>query len=170
MKSISNINIASRSLAAATTDTIGLITTADSPDHTLVSNGTNVAQVDRNSRITGIKVILSIVAAPAPDDPIPVGVMLWKDNQYGQATPPTTTDDILVPSTTMTLANQKANTCMFRRFYLTGVSDKYTMSLKIPRRLRTLREGEFIRLIVSNLEAADEAIEWMAHGRIWTSC
>lgn len=167
-REVHHVNILPRTVAAAATEHIQLLTAADDPVHTTISTGAATATCDRNSKITGIKIGVTIVGTGGAGDPIPVAILLWKDAQYGGGADPTTANDVLQPSTTSTLTIIKKNACMHRRFYLSSSSDKATIWLRVPRRLRVMREGESLTLTVTNMEAATDDIEWMAHGRIWT--
>lgn len=168
VKRYNNVFIGLQTLAAATTVTEQLLTVADSPDHTLVSDGTNAIQVENNSRILGMKVKLDI-ACSAIADPIAVSFMLWKDAAHGGITSPTSTSNILAPSTTTQLGMLKANTCMYRRWLFTTQGDHRTYFLKVPRRLRQLREGEQLMLTVTNHAPDTDTILFEVIGRIFTA-
>lgn len=168
----SHINI-TQTTAAAATDTETLIITPttidEDPDHTIISNGTTIAECHENSRITGVDLTLEIAGDSSPDDPFPVSVLVWKDSQHGALGTPGTANDVLVPSTTLQLGELKRSTCQFERFMITGQSDKRRLRIRIPRRLRYIRQGERIAMTITNGAAANTGITWILFGRIWTS-
>lgn len=97
---------------------------------------------------------------------LPVAVLLWRDDAYAGLGEPTTAEDVVNPSTSTQRQRLKANTAMYRKFYLTGQSDKKILSLKVPFRLRMLKDGEMLKLTVSNLEPATNPIEYFVQGQI----
>lgn len=137
----------------------------EDPDHSIVSNGTTIAECAENSRI--VKTDLKIeLAADAITDPFTVSVILWKDGIHGQVTQPTVAA-VLSPATTQALATTKQHICQFERFMFTSQGDKRVIHLRIPRRLRQLRHGESIQLLVNSTGATDTLST--TTGRIWTS-
>lgn len=165
----SQVNVVD-STATATTDGIALITTPatidEDPDHTIITNGTAIAEVEEGSKITGVDLTMEL-AGPPDTAPYVVSFLVWKDSAFGALTAPTTAADVLQPATTLQLKELKANACHFERFLITEQSDKRRFKLHIPRRLRTLKQGEGIKISVSN-GAPNVTINWIIFGRIFT--
>lgn len=157
------VNIADTNLAAATTTTITLITAADSPVTSQETDGTLAVSVDNGSRIVP-RIRFSIAAAGTPGDPIPVAVLVWKDSVLGGLADPTTAQDVLVNSDTAANAMLKKNKCMYIQKYITTQGDVFSFNIRVPRRLAMLKEGESIKISISNLEATTDAVTFMAHG------
>lgn len=161
-----NVNI-NTTLAANTTVTHTLLEANDSPTLSQVSDGTVVADCENNSIITGIKVKFALVPNAQITDPIQYSFLLWKDrNSFAGANDPTSALDVLAPSTTAQLGLLKANTAMFRRDFLSASGDKHTYFLKIPRRLRVMKDGDTLKLTITNSEAATDAMEYFISGYI----
>lgn len=160
------VNIAPTALAANTTATIGLLEASDTPVHTITSDGTNIADTYPNSYFWTKGLQLHIAAAGSPGDPIPVAVLLWKDAGYGQITDPTTAEDVVGVRDTPQESMLAKNTCMYRKFYLTTRGDQRVFFLKIPKRLRIMKDAESLKLTITNLEGATDSIEYFLQGQI----
>lgn len=161
-----NVNI-NTTLAAATTTTYSLLTASDSPNPALVSDNSTIAQCENNSIIGKTHLQLVLVPNAQITDPIQYSFVLWKDRvNFGAPADPASALDVLQPSTTSALSVFKANVAMFRRNFLSASGDKHTYYLKIPRRLRIMKEGDILKLTITNSEAATDAIEFFVSGYI----
>lgn len=104
----------------------------------------------------------------AVSDPVGVAFLLWKDGPYGTITDPTSAEDVVAVTAGTGVAMLKKHAAMYRKFWLSPNSDTKTFFLKVPKRLSMLRHGESLKLTVTNLEAATDAIEYFVQGRIVT--
>lgn len=158
------INIAERSLAANTTETLSLILSDDTPSPTVISDGTTIAECEEGSRVIPRK--LKIAFTSAVSDPVAVAFLVWKDGSFGAPTDPTTAQDVVSAGSALQSAALKKFACMYQKFWLSPNSDQKNFFIRIPKRLRRLRQGESIKLTVTNLEAATDAIEYFVQGQI----
>lgn len=160
------VNIAARTLAAATSEVHTLITADDTPSPVVVSTGSGgtVAECEEGAVVKFRK--LKVQFTGAFSDPVAVAFAIWKDQVFGGLADLTSAEDIVAPSTTTSLKVQKASVGMYRKFWLTPNSDNRVYSLYVPRRLAKLRQGESLKMIVTNLEAATDAIEYFVQGTI----
>lgn len=167
-----NVLITLDTIAAATTVGETILTTPatidEDPDHTKVSNGTDIAECESGARVMRTDLTLEIAKADAAvDDTFPVTFMVWKDSTFGALASPGNATEIFVPSTTLQLAELKKNTCMSERFLITAQGDKRRFHLKIPRRLRALKQGERYAITITN-HSADAAVVYTLFGKIIT--
>lgn len=162
------INIAIRSLAANTTETHTLLIADDTPSPLVVSTGSGgtIAECEEGSRYFCKKLKMSFTSAVS--DPVGVAFLLWKDGPYGTITDPTSAEDVVAVTAGTGVAMLKKHAAMYRKFWLSPNSDTKTFFLKVPKRLSMLRHGESLKLTVTNLEAATDAIEYFVQGRIVT--
>ena len=86
--------------------------------------------------------------------------------QIGGASDPTTAESVVVTPDTDAEAAYKQNACMYKKFYLTTRGDSRTFFLRIPRRLRYLKESEAIKFTITNLEGATDSIEYFIQGQM----
>lgn len=164
-----NINIATRELAENTTESTQLIIPSDSPDHTIVGAFATPVQCENHSIIKKVDLTLEIVADGAPSPPFLVAFLVWKDAAHGGITTPTTAQDIIAVGSTTQLALLKKNTCQYEKFFFTIQGDRRRFKIRIPKRFRTLNQGEAISITVSNLAAATDDILYFIQGRIVTA-
>lgn len=167
----SHINAGPASIAATADNTELLLRTPatidEDPDHTVISTITTGAEVEENSTVRKIDVTFDI-AANAVSAPFVVTFYLWKDDAFGAVAAPTASTDPLAPSTTLQLAALKKNICMYERWLFSPQGDRRRIKLRIPKRLRRLRQGESYQYTIFNA-STDTAITFMAYGRITTA-
>lgn len=159
-----SVNIAQRTLAAATTEDTILIQAADSPATTQVASFGTAANCENNSLVYCKKLRLNFVGSGTVVQT--VAVILWRDSAFAGITTPTSAEDVIAPSTSTQLLALKRNTCWYRKFFLSVQSDKISFNLKIPRRLALLKEGETYHLTVTNLTAAGGALQYFCQGTL----
>lgn len=162
------VNIAT----AAATDTIDTLlrtpaTIDEDPDHANVSDGTVIAECEEGSRVVQWSLEIEIGAADPVNAAFPVSFSVWKDSAFGAAADPNVNQAFL-PSTTLERKTFKTNICQYERFLVTTEGDKRRFRLHLPRRLRTLKQGESYKIQVANEAAANDAIAWTLWGRIVT--
>lgn len=170
---IHNVLMPLTTIASNTTSGEAILNTPatvdEDPDHTIISNGTTIAECDAGARITKVDLTLEISCAAATATPFPVAFIVWKDAHYGAITAPTTADDVFSPSTTLQLATLKKNTCQYEKFLLTVQGDRRRFHLRVPRRLRRLMQGEGIKISISNLAPDTNSIVYTLFGKIVTT-
>lgn len=159
-----NINIASRTLAANTSEATQLLIPADSPDHTIVGSFGTPVQTENNAHLIGGRLKISITCE-TPGAPFVVAILLYKDAAHGGIAAPATAQDVVAVASTTQLSMLKKNTCMYRKFWMTGQHDIKEFMLRVPRRMRTLQQGEAYTLVVSNLAPATDDINYFIQGK-----
>lgn len=156
----------------ATGSTIeGLVTTPatidEDADHTIISNGTTIAEVGERSKIVKMDVFLEI-GCESVSAPFSVSFLVYKDSIHGALAAPSSANNVLAPSTTLQLAELKKSTCQFERFLITANGDKRRFRLRVPRRLSFLKQGEHLSIMLTNSTAGAEDITYLIVGRIWS--
>lgn len=168
---VSNILVPVTTIAAATNTNYTLLRTPatidEDPDHTIVSNGTTIAEVSEGSRISFMDVTIEI-AAESLATPFACSFMVWKDSVHGALAAPAGPSDVMAPSTTLQLSKLKESTGHYERWLFSVSGDKRRFRLHLPRRLRYLKQGESINIIVSNAAPATYNILFTIFGRIVT--
>lgn len=112
---------------------------------------------------------LVIVADGAPSPPFTVSFLVYKDAAHGGITAPTAAGDVIAVGSTTQLAMLKRNTCQYQKFFLTIQGDHRRFKIRIPKRFRTLNQGEAITFVITNQAAATDDILYYIQGRIITA-
>lgn len=105
----------------------------------------------------------TVSAQGAPADPIPVTVWAYKDVE-GMTDPTTSADFYTLNSLNGSV--WRKNTIFYRQYLLSTQGDKVHYKFGIPRRLRYIGDGESVKLIVFNDEAATDIVEHIVNGRL----
>lgn len=170
-KHITNVLVPVTSIASATTTGYTLAQTPatidEDVDHTIISNGSTIGEIEPGARVRAYLEI-ELGAADPVNATYAVSLMFWKDSTYGAITSPTNATQIIAPGTTLELAALKKNTCQFERFLLTVEGDKRHFRLRIPRRLSFLRQGEAYKIHITNHAPDTDSISFTIWGKfVW---
>lgn len=160
---LGHVNILGQTLSqVALTDTFTLIATADSPDATLETDGTNNIQVENDSLVWGkLKIDFAVNSGSIA---VPVDVLVFKDINLGSFTAPTDADGWALAPNTDAIALQKKAKIYFKRFMLSPQADKMTLSIRIKPKL--LRDGESIGILIEDRNANTHTINYQIYGGI----
>lgn len=161
--------MAQRTLAANSSEATQILAPSDSPDHAVTATFGTPAQCENGAMLISNKLHFEVAVNGAATTPIFVAVLLYKDAAHGDIAPPTTAQDVINESITLQLAMLKKNTCHYAKFLLSVQGDKRSFFLRIPKRMRTLRQGEAYTLVVTNGAPATTDITWFLQGRMITA-
>lgn len=103
--------------------------------------------------------------------PEQISVLIYKDTKYGGFTDFTNArDEFLLNSDSWTIQARHASVIYFKTFLFSTQGDKINLSIRrIPKRLRTLKAGEAIKIIIQNHAAAAGTLHYAAVGKVVTT-
>lgn len=135
---------------------------ADAPNTTVQSNGTDIAQVENNSLVWGkIKIEGAITNGTVP---VPIDILLYKDHSLGTFTDITDADAPMAPMSTQTVTLQKKAKMYFKRVFLSPQNDKFVCYIPIKKKL--LRDGESLKLLVEDRQTATNSVSYQIYGSL----
>lgn len=159
------VAIAPVAVAAATMSSVSIVTAKDSPNDELVSDGTNVAEIQSNSVIRAIRLTWCVSSSAVLTDPLPVRVGMYRLKEG--ATAPADSNFLFDRPDTEIEMSQHKNLMFIKAFYLTPTFDCHEIHTRpVQSRHALLQEGDAIRIFIHNREAATDSIEHFVEGRI----
>lgn len=139
-------------IAATSIDNYQLVVADDTPDPTVVSNDTTVAEVEEDSVCVGGRLTLYLNAASTGDAQRSVDICLYRDyrSQITDPTAGTVSDTIFTGPATLSNQNFRRNVMMFRKVFFTANRDKAIIPLRLNPKKGFIPQGTRIKLVVDN--------------------